>query len=254
MNSAACMDTITAYTGLVEGQFSVVDSDDGCFLVTPFERPDGDFIELQVEPLAGDRVRLSDMGDSLGYLYVNGLTLSKAVMQEAQRISASFGVSLDRGTVWYEGEQQSAGEGMHRLIQATQAVSSLIQKRRPHSRVLFDDDVESLLIHSSVPYDRNFAARGERQTHTIRFHLDSGRNLLVQPIAAAQKSTAHSWAERWAYRFADLRASDDRWRFAAVLDDRGARTQIWTADTVTPIQEHAIRWSERDKLEELISG
>ena len=39
----------------------------------------GGSIELELEDLPDGRVRLSDMGDTLGYLYVNGLNVSRTV-------------------------------------------------------------------------------------------------------------------------------------------------------------------------------
>ena len=44
-----------------------------------------------------------------------------------------------------------AGEELHRLIQATLAVTHLVQGRRSSGRVVFDDEVESL-HHSNGRY------------------------------------------------------------------------------------------------------
>ena len=49
---------------------------------------------------------------------------------------------------------ESLGLGVPGLIQATISVTDLIKKRRPISRVNFDDQVESLIIHSGVTCDR----------------------------------------------------------------------------------------------------
>ena len=249
-----CTDVLPAYTEALAGQFAISETDDGCFVSTGFVRPDGESIELELESLADGRIRITDMGDSFGYLYVNGLTLSRTLMREAERISAGFGVSAKGSALSIEIDDQSMGNGLHSLIQATLAVSGLIRKRRPYARVRFDDEVESLIIRSGAPYDHKFKVQGQRELHTVGFHLDGGRNLLVHPISAAQESTAKSWAERWAYRISDILAANSAWSVAPVVDDRGQRSRAWTVAALTPIAEYAIRWSEQDQLEELIAG
>ena len=77
---------VAEYLRQASTDFEVRQLDDGWSLSTPFVRPDGEVIEVQIEALRDDQVRLSDMGDSLGYLYVNGLTLSKSLMESIHRI------------------------------------------------------------------------------------------------------------------------------------------------------------------------
>lgn len=248
-----CVNLVSDYTEALAEQFTLTASGDGCFVSTGFSRPDGESIDFEVEALGNGRIRLTDMGASFGYLYVNGLTLSRTLMREAERIAAGFDVSAAGSELSIEIDDQAMGDGLHRLIQATIAVSALIRKRRPYARVRFDDEVESLIIHSRAPYDHRFQVQGRRELHTVAFHLDGGRNLLVHPISAAQEATAKSWAERWAYRISDILAANSAWAIAPVVDDRGQRSRAWTASALTPIAEHAIRWSERDRLEDLIN-
>ena len=252
MRHYECVQAVGAYLRQMSSDFEVYQLDDGCFVLTPFLRPDGEAIELQLEAHRDNLVRLSDMGDSLGYLYVNGLTLSKAILDSAHRISGGFGVTLSRNALVVDADDESIGDALHRLIQTTLAVTDLIQKRRPRSRVQFDDEVESLIIHSGVTYDIGFRVQGQRQQHTMKFHVDSGRNLLVHPVSAAGEASAQSWAERLAYRFADINERSEHWRLAAVLDDRGQRARVWTTSTLAPIEEYAIPWSEKGRLEDLM--
>lgn len=254
MNQMICSQVISAYLEQVSSEFETIQSEVGCTIVTPFVRPDGEEIELQLEVQGNDRVTISDMGDSVGYLYVNGLTLSKATMDKARSVSKGHRVTIERNELNVDVDPETIGDGVHRLIQSALAVTSLIQTRRPTTNVRFDDQVESLIIQSGAAYDIGYPVQGQRQRHTVKFHVDSGRDLLIHPVSAAQQSVAFSWAERLAYRFADIRAHSNRWRTAAILDDRGRRADVWTTRTLTPIQEYAIHWSESGKIEELIAS
>ena len=247
-SSTECQDIVSKYLEYMSGDFAVEPTQGGCFILTPFVRPDGEAIELELTALPNGVTRLSDMGDTLGYLYVNGLSLTRSVIDKARRISRRHGAAFLRNSLVMDSDSALTGEDIHRLIQATLEVTALIQGRRSTGQVLFDTEVESFIIQSGVVYDADFRVSGQRESHTFKFHINSTRNLLVQPITAATESAAHSWAERWAYRFSDSIAVNEHLRPIAVLDDRGNRSGVWTERVRAPIQEIAIPWAEKDRL------
>lgn len=231
----------------------------GYFVSIPFERPDGEWIGLEVNSLPDGNIRITDMGDTLGYLFVNGLTLSDKMMDRAKDVSKRYGVSLEDGPIAIEAEPESIGEAFHCIVQATIAVTDLIQMRRSTKPRIarFDDEVESVIKHSGATYSAKYKIRGRLENHTFAFHVNSGRNLLIQPIATASANDAHAIAERWAYRFYDVIQANEGWRPLAVLDNRAeyvSERVIWTPRAIAPISEYAIRWAERDKLEALLEG
>ena len=265
-NTDICASVVSQYIQRLQSDFEVTKSDNGCFLLTPFDRPDGEGIELKIESLPNGNIRISDMGDTIGYLFVNGLTLGKPLMDRVKYIAAKHAVSFENSTIKAEIRPESAGDTLHELIQAVLAATGLIQTRRstPPRRIGLDTQVESLIKVSGATYENNYKISGIHEKHEFRFHINSGRNLLLQPITARSASSAHSLAERWAYRFMDVIRSNDKWHPIAVLDDRmlqanadtmrESNTQlIWTPDAIAPIQEYAIPWSDSPKLAELIA-
>ena len=255
-----CSDIVNLYLKKLGGEFKTIRSDDGCFLMTPFYRPDGEGVELEIETMSDGNVLIHDMGDTLGYLFVNGLTLSRPMIDRAKRISMAYGVSVESSTLVIEASPESAGEALHEMIQAVLEVTSLIQRRRPTStrRLRFEKDVEIFIgKHSGVSYKADYNITGAHENHKFRFYVNSGRNFLVQPISASKESIAHSLAERWAYRFNDVLKESDHYSPIAVVDD-GIDTSpsrpIWTPNALAPIQEYAIPWSENDRFAELLTG
>ena len=250
-----CGELVGKYLEQLSSNFETTPSDSGCFVVTPFIRPDGEGIELELETLPNGHVRLTDMGDTLGYLYVNGLTLSRSVLDNVKSIAMTYGVSLQRNALNVEVEEPlEAGESLHELIQAVLAVTDLIQmRRRSTNRVRFDNEVEAYIIYNGVTYDADYQINGQHEKHRFRFHINSGRNLLVQPITASTEAAAHTWAERWAYRFSDVRLEDSSWRPVAVLDDRSDNV-IWTPNAQAPFEEYVIPWAEKERLAELLKA
>lgn len=258
-NTSACIGVVNKYLERLSSDFNVTPSDNGCFLLTPFSRPDGEGIELELETLPDGSISISDMGDTTGYLFVNSLTMSKAMTDRAKFISRCYGVSFDGYTLAIETQPESAGDALHELIQAVLAVTDLIQMRRSTKpRVVpFDDAVESVIRHSGANYHTKYKVPGRLENHTFSFHANSGRNLLIQPITTASASDAHAIAERWAYRFLDVIQTNVGWRPLAVLDNRAeyvSERVIWTPRAIAPISEYAITWAERDKLAALLEG
>ena len=265
-NTDICASVVSQYIQRLQADFEATKSDNGCFLLTPFERPDGEGIELKLESLPNGNIRISDMGDTISYLFVNGLPLGKPVMDRVKYIAAKHAVSFEHSTIQAEIRPESAGDALHELIQAVLAATDLIQTRqsRPPRRVKLDIHIESLIKRSGATYETNYKVPGAHEKHEFRFRINSGRNLLLQPIAARSASKAHNLAERWAYRFMDVIRSNAKWRPIAVLDDRTPRVNedttdksrsqlIWTPDAVAPIQEYAIPWSDSPKLAELLT-
>ncbi len=265
-NTDICASVVSRYIQRLQADFEATKSDNGCYLLTPFERPDGEGIELKLESLPNGNIRISDMGDTISYLFVNGLPLGKPVMDKVKYIAAKHGVSFEHSAIKAEIPPESAGDALHELIQAVLAATDLIQTRRskPPRRVKLDIHVESLIRRSGATYETNYKVPGAHEKHEFRFHINSGRNLLLQPLAARRASKAHNLAERWAYRFTDVIRSDDRWHPIAILDDRTPRVNadtmpksnaqlIWTPDAIAPIQEYAIPWSDKPKLAELLA-
>ena len=253
MTQLVCKEAIAAYLATLNDEFQVALDGEDCVLATPFVRPDGEGIEVELITRQDGIANLSDMGNTLSYLYVNGLTLNRSLMGQAKSIARSHGVQIQRNALIISIGQESVGQSIHGLIQAALEVSSLIHKRRPTSRVQFDNELESFIIHSGATYDVGFTVEGQRESHTIKFHVNSGRNLLIQPVSASAETAARNWAERLAYRFADICRRDGKWHPVAVLDDRSRRAQAWTAHALTPVEEYAVKWSQQNELSSLMA-
>lgn len=252
--SNVCEDVIEEYLAQLSNNFEVVQSPNGCHLLTPFIRPDGEAIGLELTFLPNGNFSLDDMGDTLGYLYINGLTLTQAVLDRTKQIARSYDVSFSYYALAIEGDPSMIGDAVHNLVQTVLAVTSLIYGRRPNTRVLFDNEVESFIISVGVTYDFDYRVRGKQELHGFKFHVNSGRNLLVQPLSAATEAAAHSLAERWAYRFMDTVNNNAVWIPVAVLDDRNARQGVWTPEAQAPIRDNTVLWADKERLATMLTA
>lgn len=251
----SCEVVLNSYLGSLLNDFSLVPrGHDRCTVVTPFTRPDGEAIEIEVGTQPDGTLRLSDSGDSIAFLYVNGLTLSQNMIENARRLCRRHQVELSRYELAVQTDPLDSGEKLHGLIQAILRVSEMIQRRRPSERLQFTDVVETFLVANRAVYDPQYEVQGVVARYTIRFHVDSGRRMLIQPLSATNEGVAYSWAERWAFRFSDIRDRDPDWNVVAVLDDRGERANVWSPRVLPPLRSQAkvILWKESEALAEVL--
>ncbi|MBI2887849.1 MAG: DUF1828 domain-containing protein [Chloroflexi bacterium] len=245
------------YLETLRGDFVTSDNESGCAILTPFIRPDGDSIEVLAERRDDGRVILSDGGETFAYLYLSGLSLSRKLQDDARRISERYGVDIDINELVAEiSSKGQVGEVFHGLVQAILNVSALIEKRRPYINLKFEEEVEGTIIGQGKRYDPDYTIRGVTGNHTVKFHVDSGLHLLIQPLSQSNELQATHTAQRWYYHFDDIKNVDDRWSCIAVLDDRGERASVWTDHARAPIEAVAtvIPWSRRERLVDALEG
>lgn len=128
--SIASNNIVDLYLERLKTKCKSTPSDNGYFFVTPFYKPDGEGIELEINPLSDGKVLIHDMGDTLGYLFVNGLTLNPSMIDRAKRMCRRYGVSIENSILVVEADPTSVGDALHQMIQSVIEVTSLIQRRR----------------------------------------------------------------------------------------------------------------------------
>ena len=122
------------YPARLSRDIEAIPSKNGCCLLTPFVRPDGEAIGLEIVSLSGGDFRLSDMGDTMGYLYVNGLMADIAAPDYAASVAGVYGVSWDGNVFSVECCADEVGGAVHNLIQCIMVITYYAQGRNSTSR------------------------------------------------------------------------------------------------------------------------
>jgi hypothetical protein len=130
-----------------------------------------------------------------------------------------------------------------------QAIGHILYKRRAISFNAFEDVVEKVFIANEVKYDYNYLIQGHANTHKIKFHVNTNRNVLIEPITAASFSSARNKAKLVAYKWLDIRQVNQVLRFVAVIDDRDKKwDNVWSDEearrTIFTHSNDVIRWTE----------
>ncbi len=255
MTKDLCGVIVAQYLESLRSEFVTHGTPSACSFITPFVRPDGDNIEVFAERRLSGSFVLSDMGETFAYLYLSGLAISRKLQEDARRISARYGVRLEVNELVTEvRDTTDAGGALNRLTQAVMSVAALIEKRRPWVNFKFDEAIEATIIGEGKTYDPDYDVPGATKIHRVKFHINSGKNLLIQPLSQSNELQATHTAERWYYHFDDIRKANPRWSNLALLDDRGERGSVWTPEARAPLQAVSIviPWSERERFVEVL--
>ena len=100
------------------------DSEGRLYIETPFARADGHHFEIEVCPLGKDRVRLSDGGDTLDELWMQGVELSPGVLSEIEALARQFRVCLDGDDLSLTVSGDGGARQVQDLISAILVISS----------------------------------------------------------------------------------------------------------------------------------
>ena len=117
---------LNEYLGRLAGDFVITPSENGYVVITPFSRPDGKAIGVDIAPLPDGRVRVSDRGGSFGYLYINGLPFSRPALDSIERIADSFGVTCANEVLVAVSDAASVSDTLHQVVQAAMSVTALV--------------------------------------------------------------------------------------------------------------------------------
>lgn len=255
----SCETVLTELKEQVSSGFELVAADEGCIIVTPFVQPDLAHIEFVVRPSA-DGYYLSDEGDTVGVLSVNGLSLTAETRHELTRIARIHHVEFDGAAFYVVASADTIGLASQNLASAIQAASYLVYKRSHRAPARFEDEIETYLVEHRVKYQLGYTLQGFTTQHHIPFYFNQHRNILLEPITATTTSSSRNKAKQVSFMWQDLRRAHVMARYAVVIDDtRNKWEQIWSAagndalEILKGYSDIVLRWEgERLRFHELV--
>jgi len=258
MGNELCSQALKAFLQSLRESFDILPSEEGCVIVTPFLRSDNECVEIELIPQPNGGVKITDNCETIDYLFVNGLNISrsKELQRQIRRITKRFGVDLSGDEFVRLVNFGELGDAIHSFLGAVQEASYLIYRKVRRPPVTFDEQVEKFLIANDVAYDTEFKLQGKTREHIFRFYINERHQMLAEPLTATSYHAALVKAERLAYRWIDIR---DLWpvhQKVAVIDDLDKRSEFWVGNPLNILLEysnHVIRWSQNEELMMVLS-
>ncbi|MCH8949573.1 MAG: DUF1828 domain-containing protein [Chloroflexi bacterium] len=132
-------------------------------VITPFLYPDNDLIEVFVEEPSSTRIRITDLGETLRHLQVQGLDVSASPKRRhmVETIAAGTGVDVGRGELYKEGTVTDLGNLLFDVIAAARGVSDLILTSRSYEPAVFNQEVARYLRENQIKYEEKTPLTGQ---------------------------------------------------------------------------------------------
>ena len=250
MSQISCFNLSRVINSGFQGQFQVVSLGEDCLVLTPFLNADLAPIEIYLRATS-DGFRLSDEGETLSQLFLNGLPVEdNAVLTQQVKLTAQlYDVDFDHSELSMVTTTENLPNSIHRLANAAQAIGYLIYKKGHRQKPEFNDEVERLLSVNQVRYEPRYSIKGYANSHLIPFYINSGHNILLETLTASSVSNARTTAKQIAYKWLDLqRKYSVTYNYAVLLCDKQPNhRQVWEDEEARNALEnystYVLRWS-----------
>ncbi|MGP8078172.1 MAG: DUF1828 domain-containing protein [Thermoplasmata archaeon] len=255
-----CTRVLGQYLSHLEAVFSVEQDGEDCVLTTPFLNQDNDPIQVRIS-IRGQTVELSDMGESVGFLFLHGVELKEGSRQNwfFETTLRRLGVSAHGSEIVARAPIGDLSEALTRVTEAARSAQHIAMTAKARSKLGFADDVAGWLTSAHIEHARWRDYTGAGGKHWV-FDFD------LEPLSASQPRTlmyafsslSSGWASTLVNKaivaFLEIRDTGLQFRSACLLDD-SVEDDVWTGPIVSTLKRRADIvgfWEEKeDFLEHL---
>jgi len=248
-----CNDVVRQYVATIADGTQVVTRDGECIVIAPIWFPDGEHIEIWIEPTDQDVMHLTDDGQAESYLFINGLKISDRIEESIKEVASAYGISYEQGELFIDTNLTEVGDAIHQLIMGIQGVAHLVHKKSRTTARTFREKVEEYLLEQEQNYEVGRTIQGKTSAHSLAFYLNQGRNWLIEPLSATTVNSArNSFKGSVLFKWIDIKRVTDQYTRITLLDDRKQRATVWQDESLMRmIQEYSdevIEWSRKERL------
>lgn len=144
-------DLLYQYTDWLRQKYHINNLENADEIITPFTNNINDRIRLYIEKLSNRTLRLSDDGNTLNELEMNGLDLNKETRKKIfNTILINFKVEMDGDVLFVIADEKDFPIKKHNLIQAILRINDMLMLKRNTIVHLFNEEVRDFLYEEEV--------------------------------------------------------------------------------------------------------
>lgn len=226
--------------------------DDALRIVTWFEHPGGDLIEMFLIEKGG-QLLITDYGETLRMLHAHDFDPGSSPTRESifEHVLRTHRAEVQEGTIEMriDGVEDLAN-GLLRYVQATMKAGELLTHARPRVPGTFNKEVAEYLEQRETAYESEVVVKGKIEEHTVGFALRNGRRTLIEPLSTSSPQYADQLVLRAFAMWYDIKhawESDGQERLVSLLDDRN---NVWRPHRLQLLAEMSdvVKWVDRELL------
>lgn len=245
-----CSDIIQKAVEHLKESFRCIPGNERICIVTPYLYPDNDLIELFVEDIGVDKVRVTDLGETLRHLESIGLDLLSSrkrrflLNQIAQRIH----ITVNNGRLEKEGTVQDVGSLISDLAESARSISDLIYTSKAYEPATFPQEVSVYLNEHKIEHERNYKLTGSRTegVYKVDIYIDGKRSspILVDTLSPPQESAIKTTVNRTLRKWFDINGHRTK---ISLLNDID---YTWRDDDLKLLSDLSVVyiWSQKDRF------
>lgn len=254
-----CKDIIKNYLSFLKESFIVEETNRGCHITTPFIRYDGEIIDIYIEQLDSDRLRLTDAGNTLMDLEVVNINVNFGREQELfLELLKLFEIYEESGELYYDTNLKMLPQKLSIFINALQSISDLEYLKTPSRLKSFHQIVHEYCVMNQFEHKYLYQLPIGDGIYTIDVSSIDIKNL-IQTFGTQVEIPRNMVRFTEQKIFPYLLMETDKYKIEkekyyryAMYDD----SIDWDNQSMALMEDYTddiIKWSERKKLEPLLT-
>jgi hypothetical protein len=210
----------------------------------PILKPNGDPIEIGIEPTNGEDWRLSDMGDTYAVLYLAGVEMYEEYVraEEFRQIVKAHHITDEERELSLVTSTDEMVATMFDFVQAIQSVLALqVTVKRKQPRRDFVAIVAKFLAEQrasfEIPAEHIEGKTGRWKFSFVMNHVH--KETLVKAVTASTKGEALRNSEQSVFEIGDVKEVRDT-DAVVIVDDEGGREDFWRSDVMRVFEGYSI--------------
>jgi len=204
---------------------------DALIATLPILKPNGDPIEIGVEPIGKQQWRLSDLGDTYSTLYLAGVDLPEEYVrgQEFRQIIEAHRIQDDQRELSVETSASELIDTMFDFVHAIQSMLALqLTVRHEQPSRDFASIVAKFLAEQHVSFEVPTHIDGKTGRWKFNFVLNHVREeTLIKTLSVGNRTQAMRRAEESVFEIRDVEGLRGMVNAAVICDDEGDREALW---------------------------
>lgn len=158
-----CAEIVAGYLGTLEAGFACVPFERGVQIITPYVYPNNDLIELYVEDLPNNLIRVTDLGETLRNLDSQGFDVSVSPRRKflLKTILSRTNAEFMEGRIEKVGRVEDIGNLLFDVLVAARGTADLIYTSKVYEPALFVDEVKDFLAGHEIRFVPNIRLMGQ---------------------------------------------------------------------------------------------
>jgi len=181
-----CKEIIEKYiSGLKEG-FKCIPSEKMLRIITPYLYPDNDLIEIFVEEINSNRIKISDLGETFRHLHSQGFDVYSSPKRKflVETIASRLNVKISNGKLISIIEKDKIFDAFFDIITVSRGISDLIYTSKTYEPGTFFDEVKDFLEENEFKYKTKVKIKGtSEKDYIVDFEILNGKVSYLQTLS-----------------------------------------------------------------------